>query len=138
VSSTATRRVIVAWGPVVAYMGLIFALSSMPGGPKWLPLFPFADKGAHFVEYGGLGFLASRAARLSFPGKTAARLVAFSSLISVGFAISDELHQAFVPGRRGGDVGDLTADAIGALVGAVVYALGARAFASRVARVSRP
>ena len=74
------------------------------------------------------------AARVTFPAKEAVRLVAFAWILSVGFAISDELHQAFVPGRHGGDVHDLLADAFGAFVGASVHALAAR----RRASVSRP
>ncbi|MFO0693123.1 MAG: VanZ family protein [Polyangiales bacterium] len=111
-----------AIGPVVAYMALIFGLSSLPSPPHFVDALPFQDRGAHFLEYGVLGLLTARAAFRLLPDRPAIRLVLFALIVSVGFAITDELHQTLVPGRTG-DVIDLLADALGATAGAVAFAV---------------
>ena len=100
------------WGPVVAYMAAIFYLSaqSSPPAPGGLP-----DKLAHAIEYFGLGVVVFRAVAggLGAP-VTASRAIA-TMIISVAYALSDELHQLFVPDRTA-DARDLLADAAGAAV----------------------
>ncbi len=109
------------WGPVIAYMAVIFYESSMtnaPLPPHW------SDKFAHAVGYALLGGLVARAVAGGFPRP----LTALSAFVSVGIAVlygaSDEWHQRFVPGRTA-DLHDLAADAIGAVVAvSVVGACG--------------
>jgi VanZ family protein len=106
----ALRRVASAWLPVVAWAAVIFALSSIPGLGTGLGVWDLVlRKLAHVGEYAVLGFLLARAA---------APLPAFA--LGVGYAITDEAHQAFVAGRQGSAL-DVAVDAFGVLVGVVAY-----------------
>jgi len=105
------------WLPVVAWMGLIFFLSSQPDLPHpesgWLDnLF---GVGAHTLEYGVLAALLSRA----LANRKRAGLLVFA--VGVLYALSDEFHQAFVPGRTP-DPWDLLCDALGVLLGLAAWA----------------
>jgi VanZ family protein len=115
-------RALSRWLPVVAYLALITWLSSKPGGglPRWW--FMRYDKVLHVLEYGGLGFLLCRALPLRSPRAR----VALVAALGVGFGAVDEFHQSFVPARQGNDLGDLTADLIGATLGALSFLLLAR------------
>jgi VanZ family protein len=88
-----------AWLPVLAYVVLIFALSSQPG---LRPPFRFTngDKLAHTLEYGGLGFLLVRALRVGprAMGAVTGGLLALTIGMTIGAA--DELYQRLVPGRE--------------------------------------
>lgn len=106
-----------AWAPAVLYMALIWALSSTPLANVSLAGVPFGDKGAHFVEYGVLGFLVAHAAFRTWPRHHPFRTAALAVLITVLWAFLDEIHQAFVPGRAS-EALDLLADSAGALTGA--------------------
>ncbi len=128
------RRVVLAWLPAVAYMTLIWVLSS---GPVNLPIdrFPFKDKGVHVVEYGTLAVLGAYAIRHTWPGLGLLRALLWAALLTFCWGFSDELHQAFVPGRDS-SVFDLLADAVGAFVGISCFALVARLW-RRPARASQ-
>jgi VanZ like family len=99
------------WGPVLAQMALIFVASSIP----YVDALPggFSDKTVHFWVYGVLGLLVFRAlAGGSMRGLTwphAGAAILFAML----YGVSDEFHQAFVPGRTP-DVRDVAADTLGA------------------------
>ena len=101
------------WLPVVAWAAVIFAFSSVPdlgtGLGGWDLLL---RKAAHMVEFGVLGVLFARAT--GRPGLA----VALGTL----YAVSDELHQSFVPGRKGLAV-DVGIDTIGVLGGVVLWQL---------------
>lgn len=75
-------------------------------------------KGAHFSEYALLAVLVANALRLC--GKTHWLLPV---VISAAYALTDEIHQYFVPGRacRLLDVG---IDTCGAIFGTALFALG--------------
>ena len=98
------------WGPVVAYMAAIFYLSaqSSPPTPGGLP-----DKLAHAIEYFGLGVVVFRAVAGGFGARVTAARVMATMIIAVAYAVSDEVHQLFVPDRTA-DARDLLADAAGA------------------------
>jgi VanZ family protein len=115
--AASTREIALAWLPALVYMAIIFTLSSMPALMPYAKYFPMRDKGVHFVEYAVLGFLTTHAAGRTFPDRARARVVIFGWMTAVLFGVSDELHQAFVPGRNA-DFYDLVADSLGALVGA--------------------
>lgn len=74
-----------------------------------------ADKVVHFGMYGVLGFLVTRA--LVRP-RTSVALLAALAWMTV-FAMLDELHQVWIPGRDA-SVGDWMADLLGAAVGLLV------------------
>lgn len=84
-------------------------------------------KSAHFIAYLILGFLISHAMQNEV---TTASTVTdwkrrgFTLLISVAYAISDEFHQSFVPGR-GPLLKDVLIDGSGAVLGILLY-VGAR------------
>jgi len=106
----APRSVAFAWLPVVAWAGVIFALSSIPGLGTGLGVWDLVlRKLAHVAEYAVLGLLLARAVR------TAAALA-----LGVAYAVTDEVHQAFVAGRQGSPL-DVAVDAVGVLLGVAAY-----------------
>ena len=109
---TTVRRRALLWGPVVVYMAAIFYLSaqSSPPTPGGLP-----DKVSHAIEYFGLAVVVFRAVAGGLGSHvTAARALA-TMIITVAYAVSDEVHQLFVTDRTA-DAGDLLADAAGAAI----------------------
>jgi VanZ family protein len=103
-------------------MGLIFGLSAMSNPP--VPPGHLSDKTAHFLEYCGLGFLLVRAVARARWTKPTLAMVASAVALAVLYAVSDEGHQYFVPGRQC-DWRDAMADTAGASTAAVcVYAWG--------------
>ena len=101
------------WAPVLLYAALIFHGSSQSGAdlPKWS--FMAHDKILHTLEYSGLGFFLARA----FGGGR----WWWAIPAGLAFGISDELHQSFVAGRMGNDLGDMTADLVGSALGASAF-----------------
>lgn len=89
---------ITGWLPLLAYVVLIFVLSSQPG---LRPPFRFenGDKLAHTLEYGGLGFLLVRRLRVGplALGPVTGGLLALAIGMTIGAA--DELYQRLIPGR---------------------------------------
>ena len=117
---TPTRPVstIVRWWPALAWTGLIFAASSIPGSRFEDVGFDIPDKLVHGIEYAVLGFLVFVAARGQ--GSSAG---ARAFTIAVGWAlltgIADENYQRMIP-LRDSSVADWVADVIGAVVGAAI------------------
>jgi VanZ family protein len=112
------------WIPALGWAAIIFVLSSFPGSAYPATNLWNADKLVHIVLYGLLGGLCARGL-LRGSGQGAAAAFWLAALLSTLYGISDELHQAFVPGRNS-DWHDVVADAIGSLVGAALVALLAR------------
>jgi VanZ family protein len=98
-------------------MAAIFVVSGIPNlGP--LPA-NTSDKVAHFGAYALLGVLMARAiAGAAWAGYTP-RTVWYGWAFATLYALTDELHQAFVPGRTP-SMGDVTADSAGAMLGALL------------------
>lgn len=94
-------------------------------------LFPRADrhtletmhavvrKVGHFTEYLVLGVLIARALRDERGWRLQHALMAF--VLATSYAVTDELHQHFVPGRTTA-AGDVGIDALGAAAGQIVLA----------------
>lgn len=78
-------------------------------------------KNAHFFAYFILCILAMKALRYS--GIRGWKNILGALAVCVLYAISDEIHQAFVPGRGPG-VKDVLIDSAGAIAGIMVYSLG--------------
>lgn len=105
------QRVVSLWLPVAAWAALIFFLSSIPSLSTGLGTWDLVvRKAAHLTEYAILGALLVRA--LDRPAAAAA--------LAIAYAATDELHQHFVPGRTGAVV-DVLIDAVGVVVGIVLY-----------------
>lgn len=98
------------WGAVAAWAVVIFAASSLPG--SGLPGGYSVE--AHFVEYFVLGWLLFGALKADRETATA---VALTILIASVYAVTDEVHQSFVP-MRVPDWRDWLTDTVGAAAGA--------------------
>jgi len=99
------------WFPVVAWAALIFALSSIPDLGTGLGGWDLVlRKLAHAAEYAVLGALLVRAMR--------SLVLAFA--LGALYAVSDEVHQALVPGRMGSPL-DVAIDAVGVACGVALW-----------------
>jgi hypothetical protein len=129
-----TRRILTLavwyWGPVLAALLVIFVASAQPklGPPPeadplhiyfsgWLPVFPglweFAiKKSAHIIAFGALTVLNLRALAGSGTGLRRSLLTAIG--LTLAYALVDEAHQSFVPGRHA-SLADVGLDLIGAI-----------------------
>ena len=123
------RDVLMIWGPVLILMALIFLFSAQPKAAPpahadgvyfsgVMPIFraqsleALIKKGAHMAGYGLLGVLIMRG--LLAQGLSSREAAYFAILLAVSFALTDELHQAFVPGRHA-TVLDVGIDYVGAV-----------------------
>lgn len=103
---------------VLCWTGMIVVLSSLPhldddpGGRRFaIGIFVLG----HAAFFSTLGFLVA-----NLLGGSTHRPIWWTFVLVTVFAVFDELHQAFVPGRDPSAV-DLAFDAMGALVGATVF-----------------
>lgn len=111
---TDTQIAVIYWFITIGYMGTIFYLSSL----QTIDISRFPenfDKVVHTLIYIPLSFLLYLSLRKSGVRKYVF-LMAF--LLAVGYGISDEMHQAFVPGRDAA-AGDVLADTLGAFLGSL-------------------
>jgi VanZ family protein len=99
------------WGPVAAWMAVLFALShsSAPPGASLVP-----DWASHGGAYALLGLLCHRALR----GRAHALLL--SVLLATAYGVTDEYHQSFVSARHA-EAADVGKDFAGAVAGASLY-----------------
>lgn len=118
---TASRRARVqAWALVFAWMAMIFGLSAQSRLPDLGPnLIEIQDIIGHFVVYAGLAFWLARALRRT-PGVR--HPLVWTVVLATLYALSDELHQAFVPNRHA-DPFDILVDLLG-IVTFVILDLG--------------
>lgn len=99
------------------WMAVLYHLSDQPAIDAPM-LFPGQDKLFHAIVYAVLGGLYLGLFRPG-PGGYAAQARWLALGLAVLYGISDEWHQAFVPGRDP-DVLDVLADGVGAAVGILV------------------
>jgi len=99
------------WFPLLVWAVFIFCLSGIPDLKTGLEFDFILRKIFHVVEYLILVFLLYRAFAGSF-NINAARLFIYPAALSFLYAITDELHQSFVPGRNC-SIRDVLIDAIG-------------------------
>ena len=111
-------QVIAVWLPPLISAALIFYASSLPGSV--FPSSPFysADKVLHLGAYTMLGYLVARA--LGYHGHAGRTLVVLACSLCFLYGVSDEVHQAFVPGRNPSFM-DLGADVLGSSLGTFTY-----------------
>lgn len=130
------------WGPALAAMIVIFVGSSIPGDefPVYEGAWDFiVKKSGHLAEYGLLSVLLLRGIAGQGPSSAGsdpsppapasrAHLAAFG--LAVLYAVSDEFHQRFTPGRNSRPL-DVFIDAAGSCLGLALY------YAWRVIRQTR-
>ena len=94
----------------MAWAAVIFALSSIPNLGTGLGGWDLVlRKLAHATEFAVLGFLLLRALGREQPALA----------LGIAYAITDELHQHFVPGRLASPL-DVLVDAVGVTIGVFV------------------
>lgn len=124
------RPLFYRWLPLLAWMGLIFFLSAQPDLPHpetgWADL--LFSSGAHAFVFGVLAVLWARA----LGQRKHAWLPALG--LTLLYALSDEFHQAFVPGRTP-DALDVLCDGLGA---ALALALALALWGWRGRRMAGP
>ena len=99
------------WVPVVVWAAVIFSFSAVPDLGTGLGTWDLVlRKIAHACEFAVLGALLLRALR--------DERAAFAA--GVTYAISDEVHQLFVPGRVGSPL-DVAIDSAGVAVGVLLW-----------------
>lgn len=117
-SNNSSLAIILTWTPVFLWMGVIFTFSSIPTFPTngiiWWDF--ILKKSAHIIEYGVLFALLFRALnqtknKQDFNLEFAIYCLTFCIL----YAISDEYHQSFTPGRTP-NIRDVGFDTIGILI----------------------
>jgi VanZ family protein len=98
------------WGPVVLWGAGIFAFSSIPSlGTDLGAWDTVLRKCAHTTEYAILALLLYRAIGRDLP----------AFMIGLAYAVTDEVHQAFVRGRHASPF-DVAMDAAGLALGLLV------------------
>jgi VanZ family protein len=114
VSISVLTRVLLLWGPVALYAGVIFYMSSQPDValPSVLD-----ERAIHPIEYTVLGILIVRALAGGLPARITLGTALLGIVLTTAYGLTDELHQMFVPGRFA-DWNDVVADAIGGTLGA--------------------
>lgn len=108
---------LVYWLPVLAYMFLIFFLSSRSSFSVDAPKIPHFDKICHVVEFALLGYLLIRAFIHTDRPWLKENALILAVVVAIFFGLSDEFHQLYVPLRQA-DLFDLVADGFGAVMGA--------------------
>lgn len=111
------RRAVSLWLPVIACLALSFYLSSRPGRdlPNLMP-----DYVAHGIEFLVLSSLVLRALNGGTGRRPGAGTYAAAILFCLAWAILDEFHQSFVPGREASPV-DVASDMAGTALGGALF-----------------
>jgi VanZ family protein len=100
-----------AWGPAAVWAAVLFFLSAVPDVPA--SALPVNDKVAHLGLYTVLGAALAWGRRRAGGGPPPHIAL---MILGVLYGMSDELHQAFVPGRDSSAL-DFLADTVGVLLG---------------------
>jgi len=110
-----------AWWLTLSYMAVVQFLTSTPRLPRFLKGAGI-DKLEHFLAYCVMGLLVWRSFYLRRPGASNWWLALATTVVAGIYAVADELHQRFIPGRFC-EWQDLVADWIGVAVALVIVAL---------------
>ena len=125
--------IVFSWLFVAIIMVIIFKLSAQNAEEskelsdslvskifQWIELYIDGElirKFAHMLEFTALSFFLDNSIYATWKRKNA-NIIAFS--ITVLYAVGDEIHQLFVPGRAF-QTSDILVDSMGALIGAVLF-----------------
>ncbi|MEM4367769.1 MAG: VanZ family protein [Candidatus Anstonellales archaeon] len=115
------QKKILSWLYVILWCGIIFFFSSIPYlRIEELGFWDFIlRKISHITEYAVLSILLVNALFVSICFKKS-NIYLLSFVLGVLYAISDEIHQYFVPGRFFSIV-DILIDSIGVTIGIVLW-----------------
>lgn len=127
-------RKLLAWSAVVSYCGLLYYLSDQPR-LHFPEVVPSSDTVAHVAAYAVLGWLWTVALRETWEGCSSLAVVFFALIFTLGYGLSDEWHQSFVPGRVS-SAADVVTDVIGGGLGAGSFFLWTKRRAGEDARPS--
>ena len=119
-NNTHFRHGVLYAGPVLAYAVLIFIVSSITTFPDSTPSFFGFDKLVHFCEYYLFGFLGYRWVSAMETPFLKSRAIWITIILGTLYGLSDEWHQAFVPGREA-SLWDALFDSLGVLTAAGTY-----------------
>ena len=112
-------QIIKFWLPVLLFMALIFFLSSIPGAD--IPaLFVYQDVISHLVTYFILACFFARALKHTYSNLSSLKIILYTVVFAVAYGVSDEFHQAFVPGRVVSGL-DVMVDGVGSLIGGLIF-----------------
>ena len=116
------RRALALWGPVAAYAGLLFWLSSRSTLPAFV-----GNAWDKVLHTGAWTVLTALLLRALLGGWSALRVrpAILAVVLAVGYGVTDEIHQMFVPGRFP-SVGDALADLAGSLTALAAWWVLAR------------
>ncbi len=106
---------------LLLWMVVIFSFSTLSGKETAsAPTLGYylERKGAHVFEYAVLMLLSFRYLRLSYVHEKFGRVLSLAAAFSLMYAVTDELHQFFVP-FRGARMSDVLIDGIGVLLAAL-------------------
>lgn len=107
------KEALIAWGPAAIWAAVLFLLSEIE--PSGLELAAGLDKLAHLALYTVLGLA------LAWGGSRSPRVPAWLPFVAgILYAVTDEWHQSFVPGRDPSGW-DVLADAGGIAVGYLLF-----------------
>ncbi len=129
-----TTKTIKLWLPVLAWAILIFLFSANPDPYSLLPdawralrplpqvtessLPELIGQIMHFLEYAVLAFLITRA--INQAQAITRKGIFIAIMLTMLYALSDEIHQLFVP-ERAFQLFDLLIDLLGAITGTLIY-----------------
>lgn len=105
---------------IIQFVSIIYPLDiEVDATQFWVDRFNHTvRKLGHVAEYLILGILVANAYKKS--GVKGYKLLMYSLILCFAYAVSDELHQYFVPGRGPG-WGDVMLDSFGAALGIIIY-----------------
>lgn len=112
----AIGRLLRLWLPLLAWLGVIYYFSSLPGNPavghSWRIF--IERKAAHVAEYFILTWLVVRWL-VHYFRHDSDLIRSWSVLFPLLYAVSDEIHQSFVSGREA-RIRDIFFDSVGILI----------------------
>ena len=122
VETNKLARFLIYQFPAILWILAIFIQSSIPDLTAPDLGFRSQDKFAHVVEFAILAFLLRRFFVYHVKTNWQNKWYLYTLIIGCFYAVFDEIHQAFVPGRSA-DIFDVLADVIGVLIIINVYRL---------------
>ncbi|SMC76717.1 VanZ like family protein [Desulfocicer vacuolatum DSM 3385] len=114
-----SRQALIYRWPLVIYLIAIFVQSCFPS-PEVLQDVDLSDKLLHLGGYALLGALTVRMLKRELAARPPWKIIVLAAAAGTIYGISDELHQALVPGRSA-DVMDVVADFAGSTLGAIIF-----------------